>query len=69
MVKSYVNNGIEVRHVDDLLTNSFALSDKTFLFTIEQIEKGKFGNNVLYSNDRLYIDHYDAVFENLWKRY
>lgn len=26
------------------------------------------GNNILCSNDRLYLDHYDAVFETLWKK-
>ena len=41
LVKSYIDKGIEIRHVKDLLTNSFALSDKAFLFTIEKIEKGK----------------------------
>ena len=24
--------------------------------------------NVLSSNDKLYLDHYDTVFENLWKK-
>ena len=24
--------------------------------------------NVLSSNDKLYIDHYDDIFENLWKK-
>ena len=65
---SYIDKGIEVRHVKDLITNSFALSDNLFLFTIEKIEKGKWGNSVLCSNDRLYLDHYDTVFETLWKK-
>ena len=68
IVKSYIDKGIEVRHVKDLLTNSFSLSDKSFFFTIEKIEEGKLGNNVLSSNDKLYLDHYNTVFENLWKR-
>ncbi|HEX5519098.1 MAG TPA: hypothetical protein VFX18_01530, partial [Candidatus Nitrosocosmicus sp.] len=68
IVKSYIDNGIEVRHVKDLITNSFALSDNLFLFTIEKIEEIKWGNSVLCSNDRLYLDHYDTVFETLWKK-
>jgi hypothetical protein len=68
IVRSYIDKGIEVRHVKDLITNSFALSDNLFLFTIEKIEKGKWGNSVLCSNDRLYLDHYDTVFETLWKK-
>ena len=52
----------------DLLTDSFALSDKSFLFTIENIEEGKTITNVLSSNDKLYLDHYDDIFENVWKK-
>ncbi|MGN6347697.1 MAG: ATP-binding protein [Candidatus Nitrosocosmicus sp.] len=68
LIKGYIDKGIEIRHVKDLLINSFALSEKSFLFTIDKIEKGKWGNSLLSSNDRLYIDHYDAIFENLWKK-
>ncbi len=61
-------HGIKIRHVKDLLTDSFALSDKSFLFTIENVEEGKMITNVLSSNDKLYLDHYDVIFENLWKK-
>ncbi|MGN6630549.1 MAG: sensor histidine kinase, partial [Candidatus Nitrosocosmicus sp.] len=52
----------------NLLSTNFALSDKAFLLTIEKIEEGKWGNNVLSSNDKLYLEHYDLIFENLWKK-
>ena len=26
------------------------------------------GNNCLSSNDKLYLNHYNTVFENLWKQ-
>ena len=68
LVKSHIDNGINIRHVKDLLTDSFALSDKSFLFTIENVEKEKLITNVLSSNDKLYLDHYDTVFETLWKK-
>jgi two-component system, OmpR family, sensor histidine kinase VicK len=69
LVKSYSDNGINIRHVKDLLTHSFALSDKSFLFTIEKVkEGGKLITNVISSNDKLCLDHYDDIFENLWKK-
>ena len=69
LVKSYIEKGIEVRHVKDLLTNSFSLSDKAFLFTIGKIEeKGTREHSVLISNDKSYLNHYDDLFENLWKK-
>ena len=68
LVKSHIDDGVKIRHVKDLLTDSFALSDKSFLFTIENIEKEKLITNVLSSNDKLYLDHYDTIFETLWKK-
>jgi hypothetical protein len=68
LVKSYINIDIKIRHVKDLSTESFALSDKSFLFTIENVEEGKTITNVLSSNDKLYLNHYDTIFENLWKK-
>jgi signal transduction histidine kinase len=69
LVKSYMEKGIDVRHVKDLLTNSFSLSDKAFLFTIGKIEeKGAREHSILISNEKAYLNHYDDLFENLWKK-
>src|SRR6478672_6803283 len=68
IVKAHIDDVIKIRHVKDLSTESFALSDKSFLFTIENVEEEKTSSSVLSSNDKLYIDHYDAIFEKLWKK-
>ncbi|MGN6559828.1 MAG: hypothetical protein ACTHJ2_04810, partial [Candidatus Nitrosocosmicus sp.] len=68
LINKYADKAIEIRHVKNLLSTNFALSDKAFLLTIEKIEEGKWGNNVLSSNDKLYLEHYDLIFENLWKK-
>jgi signal transduction histidine kinase len=69
LVKAYIEKGIEVRHIKDLLTNSFSLSDKAFLFPIGKIEeKGTRKHSVLISNDQSYLNHYDYLFEKLWKK-
>jgi signal transduction histidine kinase len=69
LVKAYIEKGIEVRNVKDLLTNSFSLSDKAFLFTIGKIEeKGTREHSILISNDKSYLNQYDDLFENLWKK-
>ena len=41
LVKLYIDSGIKIRHVKELLADSFALSDKSFLFTIENVEEEK----------------------------
>lgn len=69
LVKSYVEKGIEVRHIKELLTNSFSLSDKSFLFPIGKIEeKGTRKHSIMISNDKSYLSYYDDLFENLWKK-
>jgi hypothetical protein len=68
LVKKYSDKGIEIRHVRDALSPSFTLSNKAFLFTIEKIGEGKMGNNCLSSNDKLNLNYYNTVFENLWKQ-
>ena len=68
LITSYIDKGIEIRYVNDLFSKSFELSDNTFLFTIENIKKGKMAINMLNSIDASYVNHFDIVFENMWKK-
>ena len=67
LVKTFLDEGMMVRHVKDLSSTYFALSDKMLLFTIEKIE-GQMVTNVINSIDSLYINHFYSIFENLWKK-
>jgi hypothetical protein len=68
LVKLYINDGIEIRHVKDLFTNSFILSDKEILLsTIKKKEKETIVTNFLSRNDKIYLNYYNAIFEDLWK--
>jgi two-component system, OmpR family, sensor histidine kinase VicK len=68
LVKTFIDKGIKIRHVKDLLSINFALSDNAFLFTIDKMDEDKMVTNILNSHDKLYINHYDIIFENLWKK-
>ena len=67
LVKTFLDEGMMVRHVKDLSSTYFALSDKMLLFTIEKIE-GQMVTNMINSIDALYINHFYSIFENLWKK-
>jgi two-component system, OmpR family, sensor histidine kinase VicK len=67
LVKSFLNEGINVRHVKSVPLPSFALSDKMLNSTIEKMEGGRMVTNLLSSNDVLYLNHYDTIFKELWK--
>jgi signal transduction histidine kinase len=67
LVKSFLNEGINVRHVKSIPLPSFAVSDKMLNSTIEKMEGGRMVTSLLSSNDVLYLNHYDTIFKELWK--
>ena len=67
LAKSFLDEGINVRHVKSIPLPSFALSDKMLISTIEKMEGGRMVTNLLSSNDTLYLNHYGAIFKELWK--
>ncbi|MBA3750732.1 MAG: hypothetical protein H0X03_07585, partial [Nitrosopumilus sp.] len=67
LVTLFLSEGIKVRHVNNVPLPSFALSDKMLNSTIEKMEDGKMVTSLLSSNDVLYLNHYNAIFKELWK--
>ncbi len=67
IVKSFLSEGINVRHVKSIPIPTFALSDKMLNSTIEKMEDGRMVTNLLSSNDILYLNHYGVIFKELWK--
>ncbi|HZH38448.1 MAG TPA: HAMP domain-containing sensor histidine kinase [Bacillales bacterium] len=68
LVKIFLNEGMDIRHLKDEPSLNFALSNKLFNSTIEKMEEGKMVTSLFSSNDTLYLSHYQAVFEELWKK-
>ena len=67
LVKVFLNAGIQIRHVKNLTPMNFAVDDRNFYATIDQMENGNFMNRLLTSNEPAYIRHYNSIFEELWK--
>jgi len=67
LVKTYLSYGIQIRHVKDLPPMSFGVSDKEMSATIEKMEGGKKIQSLLISTEPLYINHYNTIFEEVWK--
>jgi two-component system, OmpR family, sensor histidine kinase VicK len=61
-----LNEGVQIRHTKNLTPLSFCISNKEFLATAEKMEGGKMISSLLVSNEPIYIDHYDCLFEQLW---
>ena len=67
LVKVFLNAGIQVRHVKNMPPMNFGVSDKELAATIEKMEGGKMSQSFLISNEPLYINHFNSIFEELWK--
>jgi signal transduction histidine kinase len=66
LVKTFLNMGMQIRHVKNLTPMNFALGDREINATIENMEEGKMVQSLLTSNEPLYIKHFHSIFENLW---
>jgi two-component system sensor histidine kinase VicK len=67
LVKIFLNAGIQVRHVKSLTPMNFAVDNKHFHATIENMEEGKMMESLLISNEPAYVKHYNSILEELWK--
>jgi signal transduction histidine kinase len=67
LVKIFLNIGAQIRHLRNLPPMNFVVDDKQFLATIHKMEGGKIMETLLVSNEPIYINHYNSIFEKLWK--
>ena len=70
LVKLFMDIGIKIRSVRNLPPLNFLVTDKVFISNAEKIDRKedrKTINSIFTSNDGLYIDQYQSVFEDLWK--
>ena len=67
LVKKFLDAGVQVRHLKNLLPMNFAVDEKYFHATIEKMEDGKMMQSLLTSSEPIYINHYNSIFEELWK--
>jgi two-component system, OmpR family, sensor histidine kinase VicK len=65
--KSYLEHGIQIRHMKNLPPMSFGVSDKEIAVTIEKMEGGKRVQSLLISNEPLYVRHFTSLFEEIWR--
>jgi signal transduction histidine kinase len=67
LVKVFLKAGIQIRHVKNMPPMNFGVSDKELAATIEKMEGGKMSQSFLISNEPLYINHFNSLFDEIWK--
>jgi two-component system, OmpR family, sensor histidine kinase VicK len=71
-IRFFSNEGIQFRHLDHIPVN-FSVTDEYFNFTVEGLEDNNIEKNVasqpkvLISNDKVHVNHFNVLFERLWK--
>src|SRR5215217_235716 len=67
LVRTFLNIGVQIRHVKNMPPIDFSVSDKEMMATIEKMEGCQMAQSLLVSNEPAYIDHFAFIFEELWK--
>jgi signal transduction histidine kinase len=67
LVKIFLNDGIQIRHVKNMPPMNFGVSDQEIAVTLEKMEGGRMSQSFLISNEHLYINHFNSLFDELWK--
>ncbi|HEX6027832.1 MAG TPA: HAMP domain-containing sensor histidine kinase [Nitrososphaeraceae archaeon] len=67
LAKTYLDHGIHIKHVKNLPSVNFGISDKEIALTIEKMDGGKVPQSLLISNEPLYLKHFSSIFEELWR--
>lgn len=66
LVQTFLDLGMQIRHVKNLSLMNFVVSDKMLNATIGKLEGGKMVHSLLTSHDPNFIHHFYSMFEDLW---
>jgi signal transduction histidine kinase len=66
LVRKFLQDGIKVRHRNNLPPMSFGITDKEVAVTFERIDRGKQVQILLISDEPTYVEYFSKVFEDLW---
>ena len=67
IAKLLLHSGLQLKHIKNLPPMSFGVSDKEIGATIEKMEHGKAVQSLLISSEPAYVNHFNSIFEELWK--
>jgi two-component system, OmpR family, sensor histidine kinase VicK len=67
LVQLFLQAGMQTRHIKNRPPLNFGVSNNEVAFTIEKMEGGKMSSSFLVSNEPLYVNHFNSVFEELWR--
>ena len=67
LVKVFLKAGIQIRHVKNMPPMNFGVSNREMAATIDNMERGKMSPSFLISSEPLYVNHFNSLFDEIWK--
>ena len=69
LVKTFLDLGMQIRHIKNTPPMNFAIGDDRLHATIEKMDSSKMVQvqSLLTSNEPVYIEHFNSLFQELWK--
>jgi len=66
LAKIFLDYGVVIRHINQIPI-SFGVSDKEVVGSIANTEGTEMAKTLFVSNELLYVEHFNGLFEELWK--
>lgn len=67
LVKKFLKLGMKIRHVKNLIPINFAVGENELNATMSAMVEGKMVENLLTSNEPVYVRLFSSMFDQLWK--
>jgi signal transduction histidine kinase len=68
VIKSFMDLGMQIRHVTSIPPMSFGVSEKEIGITIEKMRDGSLNSSAIFSSEPAIVEQFAAIFEELWNR-
>ena len=69
LVRIFLETGIQVRHIKSMPPLSFGVTEKEVAITIEKMVGGKMSESFLISNDSVYVNHFNSLFDAIMEEW
>ena len=68
VIKTFMQLGMQIRHVTTIPPMSFSVSEKEMGVTVENMRGGSLNASAIFSSEPAIVEQFAAIFEELWNR-
>ncbi|MDQ5843248.1 MAG: ATP-binding protein [Thermoproteota archaeon] len=66
VIKTFMQLGMQIRHVTNIPPMSFGVSEKEVGITVERMQGGSMNTSAIFSTEPAIVGQFAAIFEELW---